>query len=929
MTDASILPTGTVFGRYRIERLLGRGGMGAVYAAEQLEDGRQVAVKVLTTGLGSAEDRERFIREGRVAASINHPNTVYVYRTEEIDGSPTITMELVEGGTLEEKVERLGPLSVAEAIKDILQIVDGLDAAQRIGILHRDIKPANCFVAPNGDIKVGDFGLSRPVDEVDSSRLTKTGLFLGTPVYSSPEQLMGEALDVRSDIYAVGATLYFLLSGKLPFDADNAVRLIAAVMSSAPTPLVKHRPDIPEAVNVLVMRCLARKREERFADYGALRDALIGCQPEEMVPAPILRRIVAGAVDAYAVSAISTPIFFTVTKAMGMGAMDLTKDASAQWLQMAFSIPFELLWFAVIEGRFGWSPGKLLLGLRVSRLEGGPPGMAKGTLRALAYTLPGVVAALAAQPVSDPIARAYVIQIAYVLALIALFVRARRANGFLAEHDRLTGTRVVRHRKARAVQRTTQEFTTSVTTSRASTGRIGPYDVIEPVPSSADVVEGYDAELRRVVWIVRHPEGTAPVSVAHRQMVRVGCLRWIGGKREGAESWDAYAAVTGKSLRRRLMEATSWEEVHDWLKDIVNELRTREDPSAEQMRLSIDYVWISNEGRAILLPFPVSDGEQPSRPTAALLKQFVDAVRGAQNQASHQAAWPLRARTLLQRAASTSDLDAFASELSDADGQIEVMSRKRRVALWSAIAVPMLAISAVSVVSTLYVLPQDPNHTRMEPLLGYLTAKRNRVDSLAQKRELVGTYLAGHFREVITTSNRTSANRASASALSKQDWRRLDSILLAHPRVDATALRAADQLVDSTWHGAPPGQVGRRKLVPVFAFLGFVFFTAAFSLLSAIFARRGLAMRLLGLDLVNQEGDPAGRLRLVWRQVLIVAPLLVVASVPLFIVRGATVVQASIGVIACGFVVASILTALREPSRGLTEQLSGTRIVPE
>src|SRR6187551_997353 len=218
MTEQQVLTPGTTFGGYRIERLLGRGGMGAVYAAEQIEDGRQVAVKVLTSGLGSDEDRERFIREGRTAASINHPNTVYVYRTEEIDGLPTITMELVDGGTLEDKVERLGPLSVAEAIKDTLQIVDGLEAAQRLGILHRDVKPANCFVSPTGDVKVGDFGLSRPVDQVDNTRLTKTGLFLGTPVYSSPEQLMGEALDVRSDIYAVAATLYYLLTGKLPYD---------------------------------------------------------------------------------------------------------------------------------------------------------------------------------------------------------------------------------------------------------------------------------------------------------------------------------------------------------------------------------------------------------------------------------------------------------------------------------------------------------------------------------------------------------------------------------------------------------------------------------------------------------------------------------------------------------------------------------------
>lgn len=130
VTSAELTP-GQTFGGYRIQHLLGRGGMGAVYAAEQIEDGRLVAVKVLAAGLERAEDRERFLREGRTAASVNHPNTVYVYRTEEIEGRLTIAMELVEGGTLEQKVEAQGPLSVIDAIDDTLQLIDGLEAAHR------------------------------------------------------------------------------------------------------------------------------------------------------------------------------------------------------------------------------------------------------------------------------------------------------------------------------------------------------------------------------------------------------------------------------------------------------------------------------------------------------------------------------------------------------------------------------------------------------------------------------------------------------------------------------------------------------------------------------------------------------------------------------------------------------------------------------
>ncbi len=148
------------FGPYRILRLLGRGGMGVVYEAEEEDTGRRVALKVLGRQFDSPVDRARFLREGRLAASINHPNSVYVYGTEEIDDTPTISMELVSGGTLLDRVKDRGPMPVPLAVDAILEIIAGLEAAQAIGILHRDIKPGNCFEDADGTIKIGDFGLS-------------------------------------------------------------------------------------------------------------------------------------------------------------------------------------------------------------------------------------------------------------------------------------------------------------------------------------------------------------------------------------------------------------------------------------------------------------------------------------------------------------------------------------------------------------------------------------------------------------------------------------------------------------------------------------------------------------------------------------------------------------------------------------------------
>src|SRR4051812_27922295 len=169
------------FGGYRVLCLLGRGGMGAVYEAEELESGRRVALKVLGHSLDSPDTRKRFLREGRLAASINHPNSVYVYGTEEIDETPVITMELIPGGTLQERVKEGGPLPVGEAVDAILQVIAGLETAHAVGILHRDIKPANCFIEPSGTVKVGDFGLSISTVSRDDSALTLAGSILGTP----------------------------------------------------------------------------------------------------------------------------------------------------------------------------------------------------------------------------------------------------------------------------------------------------------------------------------------------------------------------------------------------------------------------------------------------------------------------------------------------------------------------------------------------------------------------------------------------------------------------------------------------------------------------------------------------------------------------------------------------------------------------------
>ena len=245
------LTAGHRFGDYTIVRRLGRGGMGTVYEADHRPTGRRVALKVLSHALDNPQARARFLREGRLAASINHPNSVYVYGTEEIGGTPTISMELIPGGTLQQWVRARGEMDVPAAVDAVLQIIDGLEAADRKGVLHRDVKPANCFIDPSGTIKIGDFGLSistGPRDDLTITNVTREGTFLGTPAFASPEQLRGDPFDRRSDIYSVGVTLYYLLTGRTPFTGENMVQLLATVLDKPAPPLRSIRDGHPRRI---------------------------------------------------------------------------------------------------------------------------------------------------------------------------------------------------------------------------------------------------------------------------------------------------------------------------------------------------------------------------------------------------------------------------------------------------------------------------------------------------------------------------------------------------------------------------------------------------------------------------------------------------------------------------------------------------------
>src|SRR5688500_10051381 len=358
------LSEGDRWGSYQIGRLLGRGGMGEVYDAEHVPSGRRVALKVLSSPLQSAEERARFLREGQLAASISHPHTVYIFGSEEIDGTPVVSMELLPGGTLKDRVVAEGPMRPDAAVAAVMDLIGGLDAAAAVGILHRDIKPSNCFIDRDGVVKVGDFGLSISTLARDVHQQIITSGFEGTPQFAPPEQLRGEPLDVRADIYAVGATLYYLLTGRAPFDAPDLPQLFKKVTSETAVPPRQLRGDIPARLSSVVMQCLSKTPAARPASYPALADALRPFLARDDRPAPLVPRMLAGVLDAWII--VGIPVGFVTA----LLADPLSGDPRITVSLSAWSWVASFVYYLALEGTVGASLCKRVLGLRVVSADG-------------------------------------------------------------------------------------------------------------------------------------------------------------------------------------------------------------------------------------------------------------------------------------------------------------------------------------------------------------------------------------------------------------------------------------------------------------------------------------------------------------------------------------------------------------------------------
>jgi serine/threonine protein kinase len=260
--------------RYRIERELGQGGMATVYLAHDLRHERKVAIKVLRPELAAVIGAERFVREIRTIAALQHPHILGLIDSGEVQGTAYYVMPFVEGESLRDRLTREKQLPIADAVRIATEVASALDYAHRHGVIHRDIKPENILLH-DGQALVADFGIALAMTTAGGTRMTETGMSLGTPHYMSPEQAMGEReITARSDVYALGAVTYEMLSGEPPFTGPTAQAIVAKVMTDEPRPLTIHRKTVPEHVEAAVLTALAKLPADRFESAKQFAEAL-------------------------------------------------------------------------------------------------------------------------------------------------------------------------------------------------------------------------------------------------------------------------------------------------------------------------------------------------------------------------------------------------------------------------------------------------------------------------------------------------------------------------------------------------------------------------------------------------------------------------------------------------------------------------------
>jgi hypothetical protein len=622
---AELLPSGAMLGPYRVERLLGEGGMGRVYEAIDPTD-RRVAVKVIGRKLGGSEGAtERFLREAKLASSIHHPRCVFVFEARDLDGEPAIVMELMPGGTLRQRVERLGTLPFEEAIRHTLGILQGLVAAHQLGILHRDVNPSNCYLDERGEVKVGDFGLARAMSSNNS--LTNHGMFVGTPLFASPEQLKGDKVDPQTDVYSTAATLYFLVTGRAPHQDATGPAAIARAVSDPPPPPSRFRAELPPALERIILRGLEIDRSRRYRRPEDMAAALEKLLPPKLVPAPVRLRFAAALGEYFLILPIAA-LFEAARHPFGIDGF--AWHFSVWHMNSVFAVTL-VLWYALWEWRLGATPAKWFAGLKVvNAVDLRPPPLRRLLLRAFVFAflagwfvdLALFIPAVAALPFE---VFGLLMNLLIIGGPLLTFSTMWPTNGWRGLHEFASGTKVMLQPPRRSADRLAGLLARcgSCVEARAvpadAPTRIGPFDIVAASRWDAGgrILLGLDPTLNRQVVVEVRDSGAAPLGPERMELARPARLRLIGHGVDGGWTWTASIAPDGIALPRLLREVgpLDWTDTRRLLHDLADELARASADGTIPTTLSADQILVSRSGQVVLLD--VANDPDPREPTFA------------------------------------------------------------------------------------------------------------------------------------------------------------------------------------------------------------------------------------------------------------------------------------------------------------------------
>ncbi len=596
-------------GGYRLVRKLGQGGMGSVHEAEEEVSGRRVALKLIAPEFtASAQAVERFLQEGRLASSIAHPRCVFVLAADQANGWPYIVMELMPGHTLKDLVERQGPLPQTGAVLKIMDVIEGLEEAHKLGVIHRDVKPSNCFLDLEDRVKIGDFGLSKSLVASDSN-LTRTGSFLGTPHYASPEQIKGEVIDERSDVYSVAATLFFLLTGKPPHEANDATVALARIVTESARPVRSLRPEVWSALDEVVLRGLERDRKRRYRNLEEFREALEPFLPGRVTLGRIGLRIAAYVTDKGITLIPIVLVYETLISTYGR-----IRPTGGIRLGEIYSGLILFAYFALSEAVGQATPGKRLFGLRViSVSQGGRAGWAEAMARVSIFAAIVIVPTRAYALISPTGSFRSTLGVGLLIQLASvplLFLTARASNGWRGLHEILSRTAVVSlprrlRRRGRRGPAEASPIELDVSRPDDMPDSVGPFNVDGALVWTAErrLLLGEDPGLGRTVWIILRPLSTPHVSAARCDVGRLARPRWLNSGEQDGWVWDAFVAPNGLPLAdvTRIRGPLDWHAAREMLEALAAELDAACDDGTLPDRLALDGVWVQPDGRVLLI----------------------------------------------------------------------------------------------------------------------------------------------------------------------------------------------------------------------------------------------------------------------------------------------------------------------------------------